>query len=129
MEQIDMLQARFRPDVPSVRAIAFGLSLWAGQFLLSLHVRPSTMCLFLGRGVHATRCPWRMALAHALDAHQLSSTHARMRPDAQAAFTHGRVDEARHRLLTRKWQPTDWRTFRRGLNLGVMLQLMLWVTW
>mmetsp|Transcript_32768 Transcript_32768/g.81375 ORF Transcript_32768/g.81375 Transcript_32768/m.81375 type:complete len:718 (-) Transcript_32768:130-2283(-) len=46
-----------------------------------------------------------------------------------AVFTNGKVDDARHRLLTRKWQATDWRTFKRGLNLGITLQLLLWVTW
>lgn len=44
-------------------------------------------------------------------------------------FAHGKIDEGRAKLLTRKWRPTDWRTFNRGLNIGIMLQLMLWVTW
>mmetsp|Transcript_3784 Transcript_3784/g.12628 ORF Transcript_3784/g.12628 Transcript_3784/m.12628 type:complete len:689 (-) Transcript_3784:201-2267(-) len=45
------------------------------------------------------------------------------------ALCGGRVEEARVQLLTRRWRPTDWRTFNRGLNVGIMLQLLLWVTW
>jgi len=53
---------------------------------------------------------------------EVEETYARM-------FCGERVHEARYRLLSRQWRPTDWRTFKRGLNIGILLQLLLWVTW